>query len=63
MRLLRGTRESEFIFDGIDVLYYHFNKISLNGGGSDRIFFVQLSIDDDKYFLYAVIVALNREQI
>ena len=31
--------------------------------GPIRIFFVQLSIDDDKCFQYAVIVALNREQI
>ena len=27
-------RGSEFEFDGVNFLYYHFNKSSINGGGS-----------------------------
>ena len=34
-------RESEFVFDNVDLLYYKFHKISLNRGGS--------SIDSPKW--------------
>ena len=33
-RLEELTRESEFVFDGIDLLYYHLHKTSLKRGGS-----------------------------
>ena len=32
--LEESMKGSEFIFDGVDVLYYDLNKISLNRGGS-----------------------------
>ena len=32
--LQEEMRGSEFEFDGVDLLYYDFNKISLNRGGS-----------------------------
>ena len=32
--LEKKMRGSEFVFDGVNVLYYEFNKISLNRGGS-----------------------------
>ena len=32
--LLEKMRGSEFEFDGVNLLYYDFNKISLNRGGS-----------------------------
>ena len=33
-RLEELTRESEFVFDGIDLLYYHLHKTSLKRSGS-----------------------------
>ena len=33
--LEESTRGSEFVFDGVDLLYYHLQKISLKRGGSN----------------------------
>ena len=66
-------RGSEFIFDGINLLHYDLNKISLNRGG----LYIKLLIGwkikkttinpqnkkDDKCFQYDLTVALNHEKI
>ena len=65
-------RGSEFIFDSVDVLHYHLNKISLSRGGSyidspqwlkKKKATKNLKNNDDKFFQYALTVALNHEQI
>ena len=66
-------RGSEFIFDGINLLHYDLNKISLNRGGSyikspDWTENKKATINpqnkkDDKCFQYALTVALNHEII
>ena len=64
-------RGSEFVFDGVNVLYYYLNKISLNRGGSyiDSPFWIKNKAtinpnnNDNKYFQYALTVALNYEKI
>ena len=61
----------EFIFDGVDVLYYNLNKVSLNRGGSyidspEWLKNKKATINpknDDKCFQYALTVVLNYEQI
>ena len=64
---------SEFVFDGINSLYYDLNKISLNRGGGSYInlpewidnkkAIINPKNNDDKCFQYALTVALNYEQI
>ena len=64
---------SEFVFDGVNVLYYDLNKMSLNRGGSyikslDWLEDKQATINpqnknDDKCFQYALTSALNYEKI
>ena len=63
---------SHFVFDSVDVLYYNLNKISLNRGGSYinspewlkiKKAIINPKNNDDKCFQYAVIVALNYQQI
>ena len=65
-------RGSEFGFDGVNLLYYDFNKISLNKGGSyiepakwikDRRSIINPKNNDYKCFQYAITVALNRDKI
>ena len=65
-------RGSDFEFDGIHLLYYDFNKISLNRGGSyielakwtkDKKSIINPNNNDYKCFQYAVTVALNRDKI
>ena len=66
-------RGSEPVFDGINLLHYDLNKISLNRGGSyikspDWIENKKATINpqnkkDDKCFQYALTVALNHEKI
>ena len=65
-------RGSEFGFDGVNLLYYDFNKISLNRGGSytepakwikDKRLIVNPKNNDYKCFQYAITVALNRHKI
>ena len=70
--LQEKMRGSEFEFDGIHLLYYDFNKISLNRGGSytesakwikDKKSTINTKNNDYKCFQYAVTVALNRDKI
>ena len=65
-------RESEFIFDSVDSLYYNLNKVSLRRSGSyvdsaehlkNKKATINPKNSDDKYFQYALTVALNYEQI
>ena len=60
-------RESRFIFDGIDTLYYDLNKVSLSRGGSNidspewiknKKATINLKNNDDKCFQYALAVTL-----
>ena len=70
--LQEKMRGSEFEFDRVNLLYYDFNKISLNKGGSyiesakwikDKKSTINLKNNDYKCFQYAVTVALNRDKI
>ena len=70
--LQEKMRGSEFEFDGVNLLYYDFNKISLNRGGSymesakwikDKKSTINPKNNDYKYFQYAVTVALNHDKI
>ena len=63
---------SEFEFDGVNLLYYDFNKISLNRSGSyiesakwikDKESTINPKNNDYKCFQYAVTVALNHDKI
>ena len=65
-------RGSEFGFDGVNLLYYDFNKISLNRGGSyiepakwikDKRSIINPKNNDYKCFQYAITVALNHDKI
>ena len=66
---MRGT---DFEFDGVNLLYYDFNEISLNRGGSyidspkwlkDKKSTINPKNNDDKCFQYAVTLALNLDEI
>ena len=70
--LQEKMRESEFGFDGVNLLYYDFNKISLNRGGSyiepakwikDKRLIINPKNNVYKCFQYAITVALNRDKI
>ena len=70
--LQNKMRGSEFEFDGVNFLYYDFNKISLNRGGSyvdspkwlkDKKSTINPINNDDKCFQYAVTLALNLDKI
>ena len=70
--LQEKMRGSEFGFDGVNLLYYDFNKISLNRGGSyiepakwikDKRSIINPKNNDYKCFQYAITVALNRDKI
>ena len=63
---------SDFEFDGVHLLYYDFNKINLNRGGSyiepakwikDKKSTINPKNNDYKCFQYAVTVALNHDKI
>ena len=65
-------RRSEFEFDGVNSLYYDFNKISINRGGSyidspkwlkNKKSTINPKNNDDKCFQYAVTLALNLDKI
>ena len=70
---LREKRKgSDFEFDGVNFLYYDFNKISINRGGSyidspkwlkDKESTINPKNNDHKCFQYAVTVALNLDKI
>ena len=69
--LEESMRGSEFVYDSADVLYYNLNIVSLSRGGSyidspkwvknKRATINPQNKNDDRYFQYAVTVALNHE--
>ena len=70
--LQEKMRGSEFGFDGVNLLYHDFNKISLNRGGSyiepakwikDKRSIINPKNNDYKCFQYAITVALNHDKI
>ena len=70
--LQEKMKGSEFEFDGVDFLYYDFNKISINRGGSyidspkwikNKKSTINLKNNDYKSFEYAVTLALNLDKI
>ena len=70
--LQEKMKGSEFEFDGVNLLYYDFNKISLNRGGSyiesakwikNKKSTINPKDNDYKCFQYAVTVALNHDKI
>ena len=70
--LQNKMKRSEFEFDGVDFLYYDFNKTTINRGGSykdspkwlkDKKSTINLKNNDDKCFQYAVTLALNLDKI
>ena len=70
--LQEKMRGSDFEFDGIQLLYYDFNKISLNRSVSyiesakwikDKKSTINPKNNDYKCFQYAVTVVLNRNKI
>ena len=69
---LQITRGSESEFDGINFLYYDFNKTSINRAGSyidspkwlkNKKSTINPKNNDDKCFQYAVTLALNLDKI
>ena len=71
-RLEESMKGCEFVFDGVNALYYDFNKISLSRGKSyiespkwlnNKKVTISPKNNDDKCFEYALTVALNYEQI
>ena len=70
--LQNKMRGSEFEFDGVNFLYYDFNKTSINRGGSyidspkwlkDKKSTINPKNNDDKCFQYALTLALNLDKI
>ena len=70
--LQNKMRGSDFEFDGVNFLYYDFNKISLNRGGSymdslkclkDKKSTINPKNNDYKCFQYTVTLALNLDKI
>ena len=70
--LQEKMRGSDFEFDGVNFLYYDFNKISINRGGSyidspkwlkDKKSTINPKNNDHKCFQYAVTLALNLDKI
>ena len=70
--LLEKLRDSDFVTDGVNFLYYDFNKISISSGGSyidspkwlkDKKSTINQKNNDNKCFQYAVTLALNLDKI
>ena len=70
--LQNKMRGSEFEFDGVNFLYYDFNKTNINRGGSyidspkwlkDKKSTINPKNNDDKCSQYAVTLALNLDKI
>ena len=71
-RLEEPMRESEFICDRVDLLYYHLQKINLKRNGSyidspeqlkNKKATINPKNNDDNCFQYALIIVLNHKQI
>ena len=69
---LQEMKGSNFEFDGVNFLYYDFNKISINRGGSyidspqwlkNKKSTINPIYNDYKCFQYAVTLALNLDKI
>ena len=65
-------RESDVVYDSVDSLYYHLNKVSLSRGGSyidsrkwlkNKKATINPKNNDGKCFQHALTVELNYEQI
>ena len=70
--LQEKMKSSDFAFDGVDFLYYDFNKISISRGGSyidfpkwlkNKKSTINPKNNDYKCFQYAVTLALNLDKI
>ena len=63
--LLEKMKGSDFASDGVNFLYYDFNKISISRGGSyiDKKSTINKKNNDYKCFQYAVTLALNLDKI
>ena len=70
--LQTNMRGSDFVFKSVDSLQYHIHKISLTGGEScidssswtkHKRATINPKNKDNKYFKYAVTIALNHENI
>ena len=70
--LQNKMRGPDFEFDGVNFLYYDFNKTSIDRGGSyidspkwlkDKKSAINSKNNDDKCFQYAVTLALNLDNI
>ena len=70
--LQNKMRGSEFEFDGVNFLYYDFNKTSINRGGcyidypkwlKDKKSTINPKNNDGKCFQYALTLALNLDKI
>ena len=70
--LQEKMRGSGFAFDGVNFLYYDFNKVSINKGGSyidspkwlkDKKSTINQKNNDHKCFQYAVTLALNLDKV
>ena len=68
----KSMKESEFVFDGIGLLYYKVHKISLYRGGScidspewlkNKKATINPKNSDEKCFQYGVTITLKHEQI
>ena len=70
--LQNKMRGSDFIFNGVNYLFYHFNRITISKGGSyiesskwfkDKKCTINQKNNDNKCFQYATILALNFNKI
>ena len=70
--LQEKMKDSDFAFGRVNYLYYNFNKISISRGGSymdspkwlkDKKYTMNQKNNDNKYFQYAVTLALNIDKI
>ena len=71
--LEESMKGSEFIIDGVDLLYYHLNRISLRRKGrlyidstkllKNKKATINTKNNGDNCFQYAIIAALNHKQI
>ena len=67
-----SMRESDFIFDLVQLMYYKFHQVNFKRGGSyidfpdwikNKIVIINPKNEDDNFFQYAGTVALNDEKI
>ena len=72
LKIYEKMKVSDFAFDGVNSLYYDFNKTSINRGGSyidspqwlkNKKSAINPKNNDDKCFEYAVTLALNLNRI